>query len=382
MFRLTRGPAGLPENSTVAAILATFILSSPVLAEQPPMAGPAAVQPPLAARPAEQAGARIQRMIGILDSIDRLCASIKERAGAASLSSTSAFQYTYTFEPKGERYWSRTSPSEWVERYSTGEQTMFRVVGRDTVDGSGGTVVRRADGGIEVFIPDTGATLMWARSRPSAAAPWSFIAAMTHVRSEADRFVTVDLKPIANYTVDHIGSFPTGLAQLGGVPFNAISGARNSLMTQGRDHPDYPTSGTVRVAAANPVAVHLLLNGTYVLPEFKDRKVGAVDLEFADGARLSVPIVAYQSVRETWSFAGQAPVMNPPQQGVRWRNVFQEKQDRGGAAIGFLDTMTILIPAERTNSTLSSITLLDTSTDTVGGLDPGLCLMAITVETR
>ena len=62
-----------------------------------------------------------------------------------------------------------------IEEYDNGFQTRFEAIGRPTVDGDNGALVRRIvsepfeatahEGSFEVFIPDRQSKLMWARWR-------------------------------------------------------------------------------------------------------------------------------------------------------------------------------------------------------------------------
>lgn len=70
------------------------------------------------------------------------------------------FAYDYNFEPEpGKRYWLRVSDDYFLERYPSGTETRFDILGRGKMDETAGTVVARviADGkhdGFQVFISD------------------------------------------------------------------------------------------------------------------------------------------------------------------------------------------------------------------------------------
>lgn len=70
------------------------------------------------------------------------------------------FAYDYNFEPEpGKRYWLRVSEDYFLERYPSGMETRFDILGRGKIDETAGTVVARvtADGkhdGFQVFISD------------------------------------------------------------------------------------------------------------------------------------------------------------------------------------------------------------------------------------
>ena len=70
------------------------------------------------------------------------------------------FAYDYNFEPEpGKRYWLRVSDDYFLERYPSGKETRFDILGRSKIEDTAGTVVARiaADGkhdGFQVFISD------------------------------------------------------------------------------------------------------------------------------------------------------------------------------------------------------------------------------------
>jgi hypothetical protein len=71
------------------------------------------------------------------------------------------FYFNYEFGPEaGKRLWLRVDDKHWVERYPSGMETRFRVLGRARVgDISGTIVVRRTgepevDDNMQVFIAD------------------------------------------------------------------------------------------------------------------------------------------------------------------------------------------------------------------------------------
>ena len=70
------------------------------------------------------------------------------------------FSYDYMFEPEpGKRYWLRVSTTRFLERYPSGLETQFEIVGRTTAEGLEGTVTARLlEGGkrdaFELFIAD------------------------------------------------------------------------------------------------------------------------------------------------------------------------------------------------------------------------------------
>ncbi len=72
------------------------------------------------------------------------------------------FSFNYFNDANQFRLWSKASDTTWEERYPDGSVTQFRVIKRGSETGFGsdpqqsrtGTIVRRSDNVIDVFIPD------------------------------------------------------------------------------------------------------------------------------------------------------------------------------------------------------------------------------------
>jgi hypothetical protein len=199
------------------------------------------------------------------------------------------------------------------------------------------------------------------------------------------RFSQLDIGPIANWPFEHLFNPPTGQASFAEIPFAIRTGSKSTFQTQHHLLLDLPTQGSLQTSIENPAAVHILLSGAFMDRAFQGRKVGEVNLTFADGTTLNTSLIAYQNVRETWAFKDDstADSMGVPQAGVLWRNVWIEEQNRGDRpAEAFIDMTTLSIPEPYASGVLTSISILDTSVDTVGSSDPSLVVMAITVESQ
>lgn len=82
------------------------------------------------------------------------------------------FSWTYKFDPPGWRRWSKVNDGEWEERWETGQVGKFKVVGWIDDGDRRGTIVRRADGGLESVVPDAGkGALFWYHHLPGG--KWS-----------------------------------------------------------------------------------------------------------------------------------------------------------------------------------------------------------------
>ena len=196
-------------------------------------------------------------------------------------------------------------------------------------------------------------------------------------------FQTIDLEPIANAPIDHIAA-PTGRRIFAGVPFYIRSGERACFHTQHQGHPEFPTEATLPLSARSATAVHVLLTGAYVVSVEPSRTVGDITLSFVDGVVLTVPIVAWSSIREDWRYADEpARPMTPPAALVSWDNVFEQPQARGDRpAVGAIDRVKLDIPESLSRVGLSSVRFRDTSLTTAQSIDSSIRVMAVTLESR
>jgi hypothetical protein len=196
-------------------------------------------------------------------------------------------------------------------------------------------------------------------------------------------FQTIDIDSIANAPIDHL-SAPTGRRTFAGVPFEIRSGARASLHTQHQGHPEYPTEATLPLSASNANVAHVLLTGAFVVSVAPSRTVGDITLTFAGGNEVTVPIVAWSTIREEWRYADETPpAMAPPAPSITWDNVFEQMQSRAGrAAIAFIDRLAIQIPENLARVALSSVRVRDTSQTTAQSINPSIRVMALTLESR
>jgi hypothetical protein len=151
------------------------------------------------------------------------------------------------------------------------------------------------------------------------------------------------------------------------------------LHTEGEFSPS-PTSFEIPVNVAHPTAVYILLSGTYVRPAFKGKQVGQIILQFASGEKSTFPITAWETIREAWAYDND--IQQPVSEGnPRLVNVYKEPQNRTGKpATGFLDMYMIDLERPKPDAELTTITIVDTSRDTVDNKAPALIVAGITVK--
>jgi hypothetical protein len=191
-------------------------------------------------------------------------------------------------------------------------------------------------------------------------------------------FTNIDLAAAANYRINAVKKYPTGHVLFKGVPFS-LSATRMGLQTEGELAPG-PTSFEIPVKVDRPTAVYILLSGTYVKTEFKGKQVGEIILEFTGGEKLTFPITAWETLRETWAY--DSDIQQPDSQGnPKLVNVYKERQIRAGKpATAFLDMYVIELERPKLGAELTTITVLDTSRETVDSKAPALIVTGITVK--
>ena len=191
-------------------------------------------------------------------------------------------------------------------------------------------------------------------------------------------FTPIDLSPIANFKIDRFTNPPSGHKKFGNIPFELPESGR-AFRTEGRF---VKATMTVKLATnvPHPTAVYVLLSGTYVKHEFENKKVGEITLAFADGSEATFPIKAWRTIRETWAYDDE--IQEPSAQGnPKLINVYAESQKRGDrAATAFLDMLEIDLGQTKLATNLSSISINDTSRDTVEDVAPSIEVSGITIR--
>ena len=196
------------------------------------------------------------------------------------------------------------------------------------------------------------------------------------------RYTTISLAEIANHPINHLMNPPKGRVSYLGVPFE-FSDPPRSFETENYWGRRSGTSAVLKADVPRPSSVRVIITGAGAgNPAHQGKETGVLKFTFADGSEYKATIKVGTTIRpETWrpdSVNGQTP---PGDDVVKVTNVVSEpqRQKRGRDATGFLDMLTIDLPASKALTSLSGITITDTSRDTIGVLDPGFEISAITV---
>jgi hypothetical protein len=207
------------------------------------------------------------------------------------------------------------------------------------------------------------------------------------------RFRTLPLSQLTNHPLDWLIQPPSGLIQLSGVPFQVEKGQRAVFITRGHFLRDKPERGSFRVDSSGVAALHLLLSGAWVVNVGAGELIGELVLNFSDGRQLRFPLRSGENIREGWEYeSALTPVRERVVAGVRWRNAWEENQVRGDNPVrdrarAFLDLVTVSIPSEMRQVTLTSVDVIDSgivrqNRTGDGQIDPSVVLAGATVEFR
>jgi TonB family protein len=101
--------------------------------------------------------------------------------------SVQSWTFDYQYPPVGQRFWVQVSATEWLQAYSTGQVSVFMVVGGQTVNGNAGTIVRNTtDNPGDVFIPNlVSGRDNWAMFRSGESAAWQYLGKMYNIDATA-----------------------------------------------------------------------------------------------------------------------------------------------------------------------------------------------------
>lgn len=199
----------------------------------------------------------------------------------------------------------------------------------------------------------------------------------TDVPASSGNFYPLSLGEVVNGGTE-VGykSPPLGEAWLGDTLFNLPSG-QNSVTTQAEPLPDYPISVHLTAEVLAPKQVSLLITGGNTFTRFSGQVIGTIQLYFAQGQPISIPLIAGQNIRE-WKLLDDQTVSTTSSSQVT--EVWRTESNFGG--IGIIDCLTIDLPDSYHSDTLVSIEIIDESINTVGSMDPAINLLGVTVFGR
>lgn len=155
------------------------------------------------------------------------------------------------------------------------------------------------------------------------------------------------------------------------IPFNTGWTAT----TECQHLPSQPESFEFNLSIGKPIAVHLLLQAGNAFTRFEDNQIGLIILEFSNGDRYEEPLVLGSNIRD-WAWENNAAVntASSPNLKPAWSG------ESPAGVTGGMDVLTIPIPPDQANSTLTKLLLIDESRTNVNDINPCIHLLALTVE--
>lgn len=188
------------------------------------------------------------------------------------------------------------------------------------------------------------------------------------------KFHTISLNELVNAsTQEGYVSPPLGQLEMEGILFDLPTG-RNSVTTQAKPLPNFPTILHLTTEIYAPKQIYLLITGGNIFSEFLGKQIGAVKFYFAQGEPYSIPLIAGQNIRE-WKLLDEVTVSTTSSSEVK--EVWRSKSTHEGT--GVIDLLTIDLPDRYQSDYLVAIEVVDSSTDTVGSMDPAINLIGATV---
>jgi hypothetical protein len=185
-------------------------------------------------------------------------------------------------------------------------------------------------------------------------------------------FQPIPLQAVANGTID-FSAPPVGEVTLGDVPFQLST---SIFKSQASSSPF--TNAPVRLPLAANVTqaqqLHLLLTLGNGFTRFADQVVGRVEIVCDDTLIVLAELQAGVHVREWHN--GQGVITVAPLARSVWSEPITED------VRGTIDLLSLELPQICQDGRLTSIELIDSSTDTVGSLDPAFNLVGVSVEYR
>lgn len=182
----------------------------------------------------------------------------------------------------------------------------------------------------------------------------------------------VSIDSIANSGMD-FNSPPLGQAAFEGIDFRI---GREIYRSQAAGTPDnrYPTRATLNFFIPNAYRLYALINARKGLQQHEGVVIGRIIAHCNDTPALETELRLGENIREGRA-AGNVVTAAPQVQQV-WDGTLSGDS----SATGYIDMLTIDLPPTCQEGRLNALDIVDTSGETANSLDPGLELIAVTVE--
>lgn len=187
-----------------------------------------------------------------------------------------------------------------------------------------------------------------------------------------ERFEVISLENYSELSAPetNLGLSP-GEYAISDVPFSV--GWKSS--TQCSHIPERPETISVTTNIINPKFAYLLLQAGWGWANYRDKKIGEVVFNFSDGSTTTSSLSLGYNIRDWSRDNGNAvTVIFSPDVIPVWEGTAPDG-GRGG-----IDMLTIRIPNDKVNLTLTSIEIRDTSQSLLSDVDPCIHLIAMTIK--
>lgn len=182
----------------------------------------------------------------------------------------------------------------------------------------------------------------------------------------------VSIDSIANSGMD-FSSPPLGQMTFEGIDFRI---GREIYRSQASGTPDnrYPTRATLNFFIPNAHRLYALINARKGLQQHEGVVIGRIIAHCNDTPALETELRLGENIREGRTAANV--VTAAPQVKQVWDGTLSGDS----SATGYIDMLTIDLPPTCQEGRLNALDIVDTSGETANSLDPGLELIAVTVE--
>lgn len=188
-----------------------------------------------------------------------------------------------------------------------------------------------------------------------------------------EKFQMISLEPYSELSAPetNLGLAP-GQYSASDIPFTV--GWKAS--TQCSHIPERLQSIVIETNIPNSKFAYFLLQAGWGWSRYRDKKIGEIIFHFADGSSATTSLSLGYNIRD-WSRNNDSNVVTlvfSPDVFSAWEGTAPDGR-KGG-----IDMLTIRIPPDKTNQTLSGIEILDLSESSVGDVDPCIHVIAVTVK--
>lgn len=191
-------------------------------------------------------------------------------------------------------------------------------------------------------------------------------------RPASAAYQPVSIDSIANSELD-FSSPPLGQVTFEGVDFRI---GREIYRSQASGTPDnrFPTRATLNFFIPNAYRLYALINSRNGLQQHEGMVIGRIIAHCNDTPALETELRLGENIRE-----GRA-AGNAITEASQVQQVWDGTISGDSSAAGYIDMLTIDLPSTCQDGRLNALDIVDTSGETANSLDPGLDLIAVTVE--